>query len=636
MNIKKLLSGIIAILSVNSYFLASTPIMPLSTNAAQDKTKQWEYTAVDDYAIILNYKGTSTTVNVPEYVDGYRVKEIGDDFLRDNDKVEKVCINSGVEKIGNNFCYAADKLETIQIKKDVISIGNSFCEYTSNLENVYLPYTLESLGTYCFYGCDLDTNKSDTKKLNKIYIYDSKGTAYLSSDSNASCFKLKYVGQGTLWQTAWEDINENLILGQYLYRMKKFDKASGFNSSTGVLDFTNVNNRCIQYVGMGAVKNKTQIKSINLGAVSLIGKEAFKGCTNLKTINNSSNVDNIGKDAFIDTAWYNNKLKEKNIFIKLGKVLYKYNSTSTKCNLSTDTEIMFVSEDAFNNSNMTEIDWGNVNKITGKIGDFSKLNKIKKFGQDINEEFLFLYDNIDILEGTPYVKKLVDNKTKQIINGCGLIYGASPNSVTSEYKLKAIKELRQYAVKNWSYKETNGDQTAEGAILFDSGVCASFAIAYAYLLEKCGVNSQVVHGKNHAWNLVEYSEGYWAHVDITSAVTKNDTTSSPLTSTRFLITDKKRYLGENETEIYWKYSDTDNMRHYDLVDKTIHRTQQYSYGDINGDNTITLEDANMIQKHIAKNNKLTGDQLLRADVTLDGVVDISDVIYISRFTSESL
>ena len=298
MNIKKLISCSIAGLSVNACVLASMSGAMMNADAAFASSADRAYTVSGDYAIISNYKGSKEIVTVPATINGYTVKEIADDFLSNNDTVTTVTVSAGIEKIGNNFCNRADNLRNIYIKNGVKSIGDSFCKSAENLVNVFLPYTLESIGSYGFYGCDLDSNTEDTRSFNKIYIYDSNDIPRISSSDYASCLKLNSIGYATLWQTDWEDQSGNLILGQYLYRMKTLNSASGFNSSTGALNLTNVNGRCIQYIGDGAISGKTNIKSVNLNAVLKIGANAFNYCESLISVTIPEGVTSIGNYAF--------------------------------------------------------------------------------------------------------------------------------------------------------------------------------------------------------------------------------------------------------------------------------------------------------------------------------------------------
>ena len=71
---------------------------------------------------------------------------------------------------------------------------------------------------------------------------------------------------------------------------------------------------------------------------------------------------------------------------------------------------------------------------------------------------------------------------------------------------------------------------------------------------------------------------------------------------------------------------------------TFAATKEYYLGDTNLDNEITLSDELLIKRHIysmkyenKSNWKLTGDALVNADINEDGVVDISDILYIKRY-----
>lgn len=54
-------------------------------------------------------------------------------------------------------------------------------------------------------------------------------------------------------------------------------------------------------------------------------------------------------------------------------------------------------------------------------------------------------------------------------------------------------------------------------------------------------------------------------------------------------------------------------------------------GDLDNSYGISIADATIIQKYIAKMVTLTDDQLILADANCDGVVDMSDVIHIQKY-----
>lgn len=57
-------------------------------------------------------------------------------------------------------------------------------------------------------------------------------------------------------------------------------------------------------------------------------------------------------------------------------------------------------------------------------------------------------------------------------------------------------------------------------------------------------------------------------------------------------------------------------------------------GDVNDDGIVTIKDATVIQKHIAKLTEITGDFLKAADVNGDGVVTIKDASAIQKYIAK--
>ena len=57
-------------------------------------------------------------------------------------------------------------------------------------------------------------------------------------------------------------------------------------------------------------------------------------------------------------------------------------------------------------------------------------------------------------------------------------------------------------------------------------------------------------------------------------------------------------------------------------------------GDINGNGTVSIDDATMVQKAVAEMVVLTGAQTLAADADGDGVVNINDATMIQKYIAE--
>lgn len=64
------------------------------------------------------------------------------------------------------------------------------------------------------------------------------------------------------------------------------------------------------------------------------------------------------------------------------------------------------------------------------------------------------------------------------------------------------------------------------------------------------------------------------------------------------------------------------------------QTKEMICGDVNDDGIVTIKDATVIQKHIAKLTEITGDFLKAADVNGDGVVTIKDASAIQKYIAK--
>ena len=133
------------------------------------------------------------------------------------------------------------------------------------------------------------------------------------------------------------------------------------------------------------------------------------------------------------------------------------------------------------------------------------------------------YDDIDAKRAE--IDRTVDAKLEQIIT-----------DDMSEYD--KVLAIHDWICSSVSYKtvKNDADQDIYGAFILNQAVCAGYAKAFSYALDKVGIESQVISGdsinKNgesvaHAWNLVYIDDG-WYHFDTTPRKDKSDF---------FLITD---------------------------------------------------------------------------------------------------
>ena len=90
-----------------------------------------------------------------------------------------------------------------------------------------------------------------------------------------------------------------------------------------------------------AFKNNLQIQKVLMpNSIMIIDNEAFSGCKNLSEITLSDNMVLVGKDAFYDTAYYNNYANWESGILYIGNVLIKSKAQKTNIEIKDGTQVI--------------------------------------------------------------------------------------------------------------------------------------------------------------------------------------------------------------------------------------------------------------------------------------------------------
>ena len=73
------------------------------------------------------------------------------------------------------------------------------------------------------------------------------------------------------------------------------------------------------------------------------------------------------------------------------------------------------------------------------------------------------------------------------------------------------------------------------------------------------------------------------------------------------------------------------MRTYNIYDSTTHRTGAYPFGDLNNDKNVNNTDATRLTNYLNTSITLTDDQLIRADIDLNGSVNATDLTLLKQY-----
>ena len=160
----------------------------------------------------------------------------------------------------------------------------------------------------------------------------------------------------------------------------------------------------------------------------------------------------------------------------------------------------------------------------------------------------FLMDHPEVFwsDGYTYVRSYVDNSIsgrrvefKYTMDRAGIlraneeIYDSLLDIVgwigRTDASMDTVRAVYDYMLGCCTYDELNLDQSMYSVMVNHSGVCASFAKAFEFVMQCLGIPCTVVLGRlsqgsgipeavpGHEWNLVMV-DGTWYHVDITSAL----------------------------------------------------------------------------------------------------------------------
>lgn len=90
-----------------------------------------------------------------------------------------------------------------------------------------------------------------------------------------------------------------------------------------------------------AFKNNLQIQKVVMpNSIMIIDNEAFSGCKNLSEITLSDNMVLVGREAFYDTAYYNNGTNWENGVLYIGNVLIKSKAQKTNIEIKDGTQVI--------------------------------------------------------------------------------------------------------------------------------------------------------------------------------------------------------------------------------------------------------------------------------------------------------
>lgn len=206
-------------------------------------------------------------------------------------------------------------LTTLTLDSGVETIEANAFDGCSALENITLSSSLKRIGKDAFKETKYYTDAAQTK--DTLIVLDSWAIGFEASGENHDV----QINNSVVSAVSDELFKDNpyitsvrlsnvKTLGNEVFKgatnLKSVDMnlltdvpASTFEDCTSL---TEVNLPRITNVGARAFANNTSLTSMNLSRVTSIAESAFEGCTQLETITISRNLNEVGANAFLNTA----------------------------------------------------------------------------------------------------------------------------------------------------------------------------------------------------------------------------------------------------------------------------------------------------------------------------------------------
>ena len=237
-------------------------------------TSEYAYTVKNDEEItITKYNGGKRNVEIPSYIDGFKVTQLGSEAFRKNAMLTTVNVPSTVKVIGQRAFEGCSNLTSITLNEGLETISIYAVASCSKLREINIPDTVTSMGAYAFYQCS---------GLNKVKL--SSGLKTIPTYAFANCTSLASIdipyGVVNISEKSFFDCiaMENVTMADSVQEVGIYSFASC--DALKSIDFSDNLEMIREY----AFSQCTSLETADLPeAVSQISEYAFENCTALQT-----------------------------------------------------------------------------------------------------------------------------------------------------------------------------------------------------------------------------------------------------------------------------------------------------------------------------------------------------------------
>ena len=322
----------------------------------------WEYTVVDETAIVKSYTGSDTIIVVPSTLGGYPVIKLDHACFSDNTNLTAITIPNTVTSLGA-YCFSGcSSLTEITIPESV-TVLEQFCFLQCpSLKSVSLPEGVQKIETGCFTECKSLAKLLIPKSVTYIGAININGKYLLAFDRSATTLLVYLASAGheyavKFWvpfelldwppQTSSPEIGTSIFDGEDSYEVIGsgqvcYTGGNHNNASVVIPAAINHNGSSLKVTSIAdnAFKGNKKLTTVTLGKnVKIIGKNAFASCAKLTTVKGGAAVTTIKDGAFsgckaLKTFPAMNKLQKiGNNSFKGDKALAKFTLAKTVTNI---------------------------------------------------------------------------------------------------------------------------------------------------------------------------------------------------------------------------------------------------------------------------------------------------------------
>ncbi|MBR2381710.1 MAG: leucine-rich repeat protein [Clostridia bacterium] len=286
----------------------------------ENKPIDFTYTSSSSAVTITEYKGTDTTVKIPEYIGGLPVTTIGSSAFSGCSTITSIDIPGTVTTINSSAFKDCSAITSIVVPDSVTSIGFGAFNGLNNLKEITLPFVGKSMDEttdrwtpfgYIFGDSTPNDDNMDSSSTKYLTSSDKGYTSQIPHTSDKWFFyaipqtltKVTITKQTNIPKYAFKncDLIEEILLPENVTSIGEyvFENCSSLKHLNSSIDgvFTIPEN--ISVIEAYAFYGCSALKSIELPeTLTTIGNYAFYNCTSLESIEFSEALTTIGSYAF--------------------------------------------------------------------------------------------------------------------------------------------------------------------------------------------------------------------------------------------------------------------------------------------------------------------------------------------------